>query len=1173
MPRTPLKELSNPFSTAGGGVNFETRVQASFAVLMLAGGYSPCARPWPISAVHLQAKHLGFDTDDLVVEAQENGTGRKSRVLAQIKHDVSFTVGNKTFGEVVASAWYDFENSVDAEFDAIVLITGPLSGTDLELRTLLEWARSSTDHDDFFNKVKLSKFSSSNKQAKLAATLHHLKAANGGNAVTEATAWRFLKSYHVLQYDLDIAGGVNRALLSCIIAQFGASGADATWAQVVEAVRDINQSAGSITADTLPRNIVETFNRRPKTVISKELLEIAAIARPYARPPTSFSSELAVAQFVGTWSESSAQDRLYVSELAGETYDEFVRKLGVELNVPDPVIQHKHGVWSVIDRRGCWDAFGTYIFDRHIEILGNHAQLAFSEDNRALLSSEQDDMPLEESNTYSRKLRAALADTLAFLTTSGASLVHCRRDLVEGMPHRVVGYVLKNANWLRLASLNDVMPVLAEAAPETFLEALERVLGRSETLEQLFSKQSGGVFGTNYTIGILWGLENLAWSPEHLGRATLILGGLNSHDPGGRWGNRPIESLKSIFLPWHPQTAATSSGRITALQALSREYPEAAWAVYLAALPGVTQSTSGTHRPKFQNYSPEETPTVTRREYASEVNSYSDHLLQLGAANVSRLVSLSDHLSNLPPQAFSKAIALIEASADQLRLEKQDYAVWSKLEEIARKHTAFSHTDWAMSPALVTEVQGLAAKLKPIDPSELYRDRFDGTDITFFDREVSWQERQNKLEKLQAEAVQEIWNGGGLQGTLAFARSVRRPRAVGHALAKIETNPVSTSELRSIAAPDDVHKQEFLLGFVAQRFAIEGTDWLDRLRLAEWEPDAAAQMLSGLPFVKSTWALVEKILPDDSLYWKSVDVRLVDDEADLHFLVRKLLQNERPISAVDALHSFLFRHKTLNVSDAIEALLAVGKGDERPSQLDGYEIESIILHLQQDSGASVDDLQRIEWAYLDLIVRPGSQTFPKTLEQRLASDPDFFLEVIAAIFRPKDAPAKEPTEEEQKIASAAYRLLMDWRVPPGQKIDAGFSGERFLEWFKEVVTKAEATGYLDVATQQIGQVLIHVPVDEDGFWIDMKVAEALNSAECDQLRSGYRIGLYNSRGVHWVDPNGGPERELAAKYNEQAIEADKRGLFRLAGCVRGLSKEYARDAGTIAERYGLEDEE
>lgn len=37
-----LKQQSNPFSTGGGGVNFETRVQATFVIALLAGLYVPC---------------------------------------------------------------------------------------------------------------------------------------------------------------------------------------------------------------------------------------------------------------------------------------------------------------------------------------------------------------------------------------------------------------------------------------------------------------------------------------------------------------------------------------------------------------------------------------------------------------------------------------------------------------------------------------------------------------------------------------------------------------------------------------------------------------------------------------------------------------------------------------------------------------------------------------------------------------------------------------------------------------------------------------------------------------------------------------------------------------------------------------------------------------------------
>ncbi|MCX5709049.1 MAG: hypothetical protein NTY14_08820 [Candidatus Omnitrophica bacterium] len=63
------KQLSNPASTGGLGTHFENRVQASFVVSMLVGGFSPCLPSWPISKIKLQGKHQGFNIDDLIVYA------------------------------------------------------------------------------------------------------------------------------------------------------------------------------------------------------------------------------------------------------------------------------------------------------------------------------------------------------------------------------------------------------------------------------------------------------------------------------------------------------------------------------------------------------------------------------------------------------------------------------------------------------------------------------------------------------------------------------------------------------------------------------------------------------------------------------------------------------------------------------------------------------------------------------------------------------------------------------------------------------------------------------------------------------------------------------------------------------------------------------------------------
>lgn len=258
------KQQSNPFSTEGGGVSFETRVQAAFTVLMLTGGVAPCLPSWPIIKINLQGKYAGFDTDDCVVFAQDSQTRRECKLLAQIKHAVSITERDQIFSEVILSAWKDFNNpNIFSEgTDAIALITGPLNSTDINnVRPLLEWARHCTDANEFISKVNTAKFSSEIKRKKLIAFKVHLKSANGGADVTDEILWRFLKSFNLIGYDLDTATGSTLALLHALILQNSSEPQpDGAWSQIVTFVQDVNQNAGTITLNTIPESIRSCFN-------------------------------------------------------------------------------------------------------------------------------------------------------------------------------------------------------------------------------------------------------------------------------------------------------------------------------------------------------------------------------------------------------------------------------------------------------------------------------------------------------------------------------------------------------------------------------------------------------------------------------------------------------------------------------------------------------------------------------------------------------------------------------------------------------------------------------------------------------------------------------------------------------------------------------------------------
>jgi hypothetical protein len=60
-----------------------------------------------------------------------------------------------------------------------------------------------------------------------------------------------------------------------------------------------------------------------------------------------------------------------------------------------------------------------------------------------------------------------------------------------------------------------------------------------------------------------------------------------------------------------------------------------------------------------------------------------------------------------------------------------------------------------------------------------------------------------------------------------------------------------------------------------------------------------------------------------------------------------------------------------------------------------YHITKIIKALQKNTDTDQDKLFQIEWAYLPLLDwHSDGDGSPVTLENRLASDPDFFCELI-----------------------------------------------------------------------------------------------------------------------------------------------------------------------------------
>lgn len=1170
------KKLSNPFSTGGGGGHFEAHVQASFVALMLTGGNAPCLPCWPIVEIKLQGKIEGFDIDDLVVVVENGNKKERRKLLGQVKHSIAITQGSTLFGEVMQAALNDFRNTnlFTKNKDIIALITGPLSATDEHnVQWLLNQARHTKNVDEFLRNVQQTNFSPPKSSEKLEVIKHHLKAANGGNDVSRDELYDFLNHFHLLGYDLGNEFGVVLSLLHSHISQFQQQYPQWVWSRVVDIVQTWNQDAGTITPGKLPDDLLDAFKQKAVAEMPMEF------KTAQEKPRTDWNQHpdatyLALSILIGSWDDKSQCDLEAITQLLGISYDEWLKKAREILHCPDSPLSLKNGIWKVVNRAELWGLLGSRILDQSLDLFRTLAVSVLKEPDPAF------ELPTEERYAasihgkvlkYSHVLRKGIAEGLAILGSMPEPCANCSHGKVEATCVLATRELLTDANWVLWGSLNGLLPTLAEAAPGDFLDSVEKAMGLKPCpFDELFSQEGNGITGGNYLTGLLWALEGLAWDEEYLVRVCVALAELASHDPGGNWGNRPSNSLATILLPWLPQTLASVEKRKVAVRTILNEWPDIAWNLLIQLLPGQHQTSSGSHRPSWWKTIPHDWENgVTRQEYWEQTSFYAELAVAAAGQYTARLSALIDHFDNLPEPAFDQLLQALSSQPISDLPEEQRLSVWDHLAKFINKHRRFADAKWALPLELITRIEDVAEQLAPANPFNLYQPLFTDRDLDLYDANGDWEEQRKELDARRDTAISDIFQQDGVEGVIRFAESVSSPGQVGHSLGVIADDVFESVFLPHFLDSADSKRKALVSSFIWRRYNLKGWKWCDDLDKSDWTPEQVGKLLACLPFTKETWDRASEWLQDhESEYWTRTGANAYKADSDLAVAIEKLIEHGRPHAAINCLVWMRHAKHPINSDQCVRSLLAALSSSEPSYVMDVYNIVELIKFLQTEPSTNQDDLFRVEWAYIPLLDRHGDAA-PKLLECRLANDPEFFCEVLRLIYRSQneDQQSREPTEESKAIATNAWRLLHEWKTPPGTQDDGTFSEERFTEWLQRVKDACTTSGHLEVALIKIGEVLIHAPSDPVGLWITRAAAAALNDREADDMRDGYRAGTYNSRGVYWVDPTGKPEKELAEKFRSKAEEVENAGFQRFAVTLRGLADDYDREAIRIADDH------
>jgi|GEM_PF-2379984 len=887
-------------------------------------------------------------------------------------------------------------------------------------------------------------------------------------------------------------------------------------------------------------------------------------------------ADLALANLVGSWNENCEADCQLIAKLARAEYGQWIRRIQ-EVDVwNNQLVSVRNGVWSTHERVKLWEDLGAHIFDTDIGLFREIACTVLSECDPRL------DLPREhrhaadlygKARKYSSEIRSGIADGLAILASNHHRFTKCTTLRLPDTVSSIVSGLLYEGDWIKWASINDLAPALAEAAPDTFLAAVDCALKKVPCpFDELFA-QEGHILvgGCSYMTGILWALESLAWEEERLVRVCVLLAKLAQRDPGGQWANRPDQSLTTILLPWHPQTLAPTQRKTVAVRTLCEQTPRIAWNLILTLLPNETAASCGTYRPRWRNSIPVDWGNkVSNADYRQQVSDYSALAVEMARKDSSRLAEIIDHLNNLPQMAFDEIVRLLSSDGIVSLPDTERRHVWERLRIFIARHKQHSQCDWALGAAVLADLERTAEHIMPTRSIDRHHHLFTGKVFDLYEETGKWEEQEKRLALRRAEAVREILNEGGLFLVVQFAASVADALMLGNVLGSLPDCDFDAMLLHANLNTENTSLAELVTGYVWGRLATLGWDWIDHLDRSSWEVPHIVTFLTKLPFRQKTWERASLWLPGNECeYWRRTTANAYQMDGNVNYAVDALMQHNRPRAAFTCLARNLYLKKEVDPARCLNALLFAAKSSEDVGAFDRHDIVEAIKCLQNMGETVVDQdkLTQVEWLYLSLLEH-GREVTPKTLESSLAKDPLFFCEVIGRAYRSEKQGNNidESADSAPDVVQHSWHLLRKWSIVPGMINSGEFEPEKLHAWLDYVRSTCEKSGHLEVAMLKFGEVLAHSPKDTDGFWIHRQIAEVLNREDSGTIRRGYTTGRFNLRGAHFVDPSGKEEHDLAAEMRRQADLVEDEGFHLFADALRSLAQTYDQDAEWIAER-------
>ena len=880
----------------------------------------------------------------------------------------------------------------------------------------------------------------------------------------------------------------------------------------------------------------------------------------------------------GQWDESNENDKDTMAELAASSYESVEHQAIALVSSIDAPIEHVGTLWRLISPEEAWQLVAPRLtksdIDRFTEIA---VRVLSTLDPKFELKPSERYMAnvIGKESTYSESLVSGISRALALLGVYPEAVRNVPQ--VENVAFMVVSKVLgEDKSWAAWASLSSNLSTLAEAAPDAFLDAVEDALNADpDNFRGLFVQEDNILLSGAPYAGLLWALERVAWSEQHFPRVVGILAGLSEFDLGGSVANRPVESLRTLFLSWIKFSEATDKARLAALERLVSYHSDVAWDLLIELATLRADHVMERDPPHWRPWCQDGKPIQTVGGRIAYLQSLFPLLIEAAAKCPNRWANLVDNLPDFPSEIRAEMLQCLKSMAPEFASHKRRDELRDRIRRELHTYRKYKDVSWRISDAESQMLREIYLLLEPSDVGSALGWMFDDGTVPPPD----YQKDPNiesligiddfdDLNNARRQAIRSAYGKGCVDALIELIHHTSKPKnvgfATGHELA-IEIVVGLVSEYLVTESDQHFEFAKGLLWSLATRTGWDGLDAvLSDCRQSLKAHGIAAVYLAAQPADKSVWERLSREEVSVQLeYWRVFQPFLAEPrDADTMQFVTEMLM----------VHGREFEMLNLLSTTQLEAGFLIAFLERLPRNLsrkrdgltrisgEGYAIAQLFDQL--DASPEVDDsvIAGLEIPYL-WIFRDVRKDL--AIGREVLKNPRIFADLISMLFKRSDGTSESTMSDEavERNVRLAYQILENVRAIPGIRSDGSVDCEELGNWVLEARRICEERDRGVIGDKQIGEVLANSPTGSDGIWPCEPVRDLLENVRSTELVRGFVTGRVNQRGAtsRRAGEGGDQERELVDSYRSDAMRVLVKWPF-TARLLNDLADFYDRDA-------------